>query len=148
MPGAWSSARECVKLSSFPILLTHPPLTPHPFFLEVSPQSWIQHLGGDRGEQGELLKGFLIHPSHLLGCGSPSWRGWECCSGSSEEPCGLLLRPLFPGEKPTLNGQKSAKAALVSRWRKGRLVCSQEQIWDRGRGWEGFRLLDPSWPLR
>lgn len=40
MPGAWSSAGECVKLLSFPI-----PLTPHPHFLEVCPQSWIRHLG-------------------------------------------------------------------------------------------------------
>lgn len=43
MPGAWSSAGECVKLLSFPI--PSPPTPPHPHFLEVCPQSWIRHLG-------------------------------------------------------------------------------------------------------
>lgn len=42
--------------------------------------------------------------------------------------------------------------ALVPRWgRKGRLVCSLEQIWERGWEWEGFRPVDPvdpSWLLR
>lgn len=85
MPGAWSSAREFVKLSSFPILLTHPPLTPHPFFLEISPQSWIQHLGGDRGEQGEVLKGFLILPISL-GVGAPDGGDGNAAPGAQKSP--------------------------------------------------------------
>ena len=58
------SAGECVKLSS-----SRPPF-PGNQFSELGRAS-----GGNGEAEGEVLTRFLSHPPHLLGRGSPTWRG-------------------------------------------------------------------------
>lgn len=85
--------------STFPII---------PDFLEVSPRAGYG-IWGTWGTTGRSTQGITC-----------PWM-WEpldggdgnAAAGAQESPCGVLCRPLFPCEKPMVNGQKSAKAAPV-----------------------------------
>lgn len=99
------SWRVCEALilphSPHPLLLT----PPHPCFLEVCPQSWIQHLGEiEEGREKYSRDSLSILPVSL-GVGAPDGGDGNAASGAQEIPVVPSPGLYFHEKSPQLNGQ-------------------------------------------